>query len=209
MDSSIVLNYFQDLTDHQRNQIEALGALYEDWNRKINVISRKDIETLYERHVLHSLAIAKFIQFHPGASILDVGTGGGFPGIPLAILFPDTQFTLVDSIGKKIKVVTEVANEIGLNNVTAFHERAEKVKGPFDFVITRAVARSRMIWNWSHAQISTKHSHTLANGIIALKGGDLEDELQELGRLYQRISLKNFFKEEFFETKEIVYIPKK
>lgn len=208
MDSDIIFHYFPNLTQRQQQQFLMLGDLYKEWNDKINVISRKDIDTLYERHILHSLAIAKFISLQPNASILDVGTGGGFPGIPLAILFPEVDFTLVDSIGKKIKVVQEVANAIQLKNVSAYHERAEKIKGTFDFVVTRAVARSRMIWVWSHQKLKSKSIHNIDNGIIALKGGNLEDEMKELNRPFQEIKIMDFFSEEFFETKSVIYIPK-
>lgn len=208
MDSDIIFHYFPNLTQRQQQQFQMLGDLYKEWNDKINVISRKDIDTLYERHILHSLAIAKFISLQPNASILDVGTGGGFPGIPLAILFPEVDFTLVDSIGKKIKVVQEVADAIQLKNVSAYHERAEKIKGTFDFVVTRAVARSRMIWVWSHQKLKSKSIHNIDNGIIALKGGNLEDEMKELNRPFQEIKIMDFFSEEFFETKSVIYIPK-
>ena len=208
MDSDIIFHYFPNLTQRQQQQFQMLGDLYKEWNDKINVISRKDIDTLYERHILHSLAIAKFISLQPNASILDVGTGGGFPGIPLAILFPEVDFTLVDSIGKKIKVVQEVADAIQLKNVSAYHERAEKIKGTFDFVVTRAVARSRMIWVWSHQKLKSKSMHNIDNGIIALKGGNLEDEMKELNRPFQEIKIMDFFSEEFFETKSVIYIPK-
>ena len=208
MDTSIVTNYFPNLSYSQLQQIEALGALYDEWNQKINVISRKDIETLYERHVLHSLSIARFTKFNDGADILDIGTGGGFPGIPLAILFPNVNFTLVDSIGKKIKVVETVAHSCELENVTAIHQRAEKIKGKFDFIVTRAVARSKMIWSWSHDKFKNTSSHNLENGIIALKGGDLNEEMEELKRPYQQTLLSTYFSEGFFETKSIIYIPR-
>ncbi|MFZ9044927.1 MAG: 16S rRNA (guanine(527)-N(7))-methyltransferase RsmG [Cyclobacteriaceae bacterium] len=208
MDASIITNYFPKLSDTQRQQFESLGALYDEWNQKINVISRKDIETLYERHVLHSLSIARFIKFNDGADMLDIGTGGGFPGIPLAILYPKVNFTLVDSIGKKIKVVEAVAHSCGLDNVTAIHQRAEKIKGKFDFIVTRAVARSKMIWSWSHDKFKTTSSHNIENGIIALKGGDLSEEMEELKRPYQQTLLSTYFSEDFFDTKSIIYIPR-
>lgn len=208
MDASTIFKYFTDLSDLQKKQFEALGELYIDWNQKINVISRKDIDTLYERHILHSLSIARFIQFLPKSNILDIGTGGGFPGIPLAILFPDAHFTLVDSIGKKIKVVEAVAAESGLSNLSTHHQRAEKIKGTFDFIVTRAVARSKVIWNWTQNKVKSSAIHSIDNGIIALKGGDLTEEMKELNRPYQQVPLKDYFEESFFETKSIIYIPK-
>ena len=176
----LVRKYFPELTTLQIDQLGELASMYQYWNERINVISRKDIDQLYVRHVLHSLAIARFIAFLPDARILDIGTGGGFPGIPLAILFPETSFLLVDSIGKKIKVVNEVAAALKLDNVRGAHQRAEKSQGPFDFAVTRAVARAAKIYHWSHQKISTKHLHAIGNGLICLKGGDLEDELKEL-----------------------------
>ncbi|MFT4736838.1 MAG: 16S rRNA (guanine527-N7)-methyltransferase [Paraglaciecola sp.] len=208
MSADLIFEHFPELTPYQQQQFAQLGDLYNEWNEKINVISRKDIETLYERHVLHSMAIAKYIQFLPGSKVLDIGTGGGFPGIPLAILFPDTSFTLVDSIGKKIKVVEEISNDLSLKNIVAVHERAEKITGTFDFVLTRAVARSKNIWNWCHDKIAPISNHRRTNGIIALKGGDLKDELAELGRKHQRVKISSYFPQPFFETKEIIYIPR-
>ncbi|MFY0685537.1 MAG: 16S rRNA (guanine(527)-N(7))-methyltransferase RsmG [Cyclobacteriaceae bacterium] len=204
----VINQYFPDLSAKQKEQFTLLGQLYLEWNEKINVISRKDINELYVRHVLHSLSICKIVQFVDGASILDVGTGGGFPGIPLAIMFPQAQFHLVDSIGKKIKVVNEVANALKLENVKGEHARAEKVKDQFDFVLTRAVARARVIWNWSQQKVSNNQQHDIDNGIIALKGGDMSEELKELKRPYQLTPISRFFAEPFFETKQIVYIPK-
>ncbi len=207
MDASIVHSYFPDLTDVQKGQIDQLYPLYLEWNAKINVVSRKDIDQLYERHVLHSLAIAKFIQFLPGSHILDLGTGGGFPGVPLAILFPEAQFHLVDSINKKISVVNAVAEALQLKNLTAAHQRAEKVKGQFDFIVSRAVAKTKQLSMWSNQKIKTESLHSIGNGLLLLKGGDLAEELKEYGRPYAETSLKEFFEEEFFETKKIVYVP--
>ena len=207
MDASIVHSYFPDLTDVQKGQIDQLYPLYLEWNAKINVVSRKDIDQLYERHVLHSLAIAKFIQFLPGSHILDLGTGGGFPGVPLAILFPEAQFHLVDSINKKISVVNAVADALQLKNLTAAHQRAEKVKGQFDFIVSRAVAKTKQLSMWSNQKIKTESLHSIGNGLLLLKGGDLAEELKEYGRPYAETSLKEFFEEEFFETKKIVYVP--
>ncbi|MEQ8904811.1 16S rRNA (guanine(527)-N(7))-methyltransferase RsmG [Ekhidna sp.] len=203
----IILKYFPDLTEKQQDQIAQLQSLYEEWNAKINVVSRKDIEQLYERHVLHSLAIAQFTQFVPGSKILDVGTGGGFPGIPLAILYPDAHFHLVDSIGKKITVVQEVANAIGLENLTAEHQRMEKVKGKYDFVVSRAVAQTKQLFIWAHQKVSKEQRNDLDNGMILLKGGDLTQEMKEFGRRYIEKDLSDYYSEEFFETKKIIYAP--
>ena len=202
----LILKYFPDLTDHQKQQFSQLESLYAEWNEQINVISRKDIDQLYERHVLHSLGIAKIIQFTNGTSLLDVGTGGGFPGIPLAILFPKCQFHCVDSIGKKIKVVNEVAEAIGLINLTAEHERAEKIKGKYDFIISRAVTRMKPFINWVHGKTLKKNSNKLLNGILYLKGGDISDELAEVKRDYNVFNLSDHFTEEFFETKKVVWV---
>ncbi|MEQ9465853.1 MAG: 16S rRNA (guanine(527)-N(7))-methyltransferase RsmG [Ekhidna sp.] len=207
MTSQIIKNYFPDLTDKQKGQMEQLLPLYKEWNAKINVVSRKDIDQLYERHVLHSLAIAKFISFTNDSSILDVGTGGGFPGIPLAILFPDCYFHLVDSIGKKITVVSEVASSIGLNNLTAEHQRMEKVKGSFDFIVSRAVAQTKQLFIWAHQKVSKDQRNNLDNGMILLKGGDLTLEMKEFGRRYIEKDLTEYFEEEFFKTKKIIYVP--
>jgi 16S rRNA (guanine527-N7)-methyltransferase len=205
--SEIIINHFPDLSDTQKDQFEKLSPLYQEWNEKINVISRKDIDQLYERHVLHSMAIAKFIQFKAGSKILDLGTGGGFPGIPLAILFPECQFHLVDSIGKKIQVVLEVAKGIGLENLTAEHQRAEKVKGEFDFVLSRAVAKTKQLYIWTHQKVSKVHKNEMDNGLILLKGGDLKAEMKEFRRPYKQVNLRKYFREEFFETKKIIYVP--
>lgn len=205
--SSIITQYFPDLTETQKNQFEKLFPLYAEWNEKINVISRKDIENLYINHVLHSLGIAKVQQFKPGSSVLDVGTGGGFPGIPLAILFPETQFHLVDSIGKKITVVNAVADGLGLKNVKGEQIRAEQIKGKYDFVVSRAVTRIKEFYGWVRNKTKDKSIHELDNGILYLKGGDLEEELNELKKPYSLYNLSDYFKEEFFETKKVVYVP--
>jgi len=183
-----------------------LGALYQEWNAKINVISRKDIGELYIRHVLHSLGIAKMLQFLPGADVLDVGTGGGFPGIPLAILFPETNFVLVDSIGKKIKVVNEISKSLGLMNVVAVHDRAEKIAGNFDFVLSRAVTRIKPFYGWVKDKFKKQSIHTLKNGVLYLKGGDLKDELTESKLRYKIFELADCFAEAFFEAKKVVYV---
>ena len=205
--AEIIFSYFPDLTPLQREQFSKLFSLYSQWNDKINVISRKDIENLYVNHVLHSLGIAKVISFNPGSDILDVGTGGGFPGIPLAILFPKTQFHLVDSIGKKITVVKNVAEGIGLRNVRAEQIRGEQVKGQYDFIVSRAVTRLKEFYQWIHQKVKKKSLHPMDNGILYLKGGDLEEELNELKRPYQLIDLSDHFREEFFETKKVVFVP--
>lgn len=204
---SILLTYFPDLTETQKQQFAALQGLYEHWNAQINVISRKDIDLLYERHVLHSLGIAKVMHFKPKTNILDVGCGGGFPGIPLAILFPECTFYLVDSIGKKIKVVNEVATAIGLKNLKAEHKRAEEVNEKFEFVVSRAVAETSSIYRWVQNKISKKQFNDLPNGLLLLKGGDLTEELTEFKKRVVVYDLKDSFKEEFFETKKVVYLP--
>ena len=203
-----LLNHFSDLSETQKNQFSKLEELYKFWNAQINVISRKDIDELYIKHVLHSLGIAKVQPFKPGSKVLDVGTGGGFPGIPLAILFPETNFYLVDSIGKKIKVVKEVAEALGLKNVKAEQIRAENVKGEFDFIVSRAVTKMDDFVAWTRKKIAKKQRHEIKNGILYLKGGDLTDELASFPKatLYD---LTDFFKEEFFETKKVVHIPLK
>jgi len=198
--------YFPDLSEAQREQLQALEGLYTDWNARINVISRKDMDSFYLHHVLHSMAIAKVQAFVPGSRILDVGTGGGFPGIPLAILFPETQFLLVDSIGKKIKVVQEVSQAIGLKNLEARHQRAEEVKGKFDFVVSRAVTRMAPFYGWVKGKFETRQQHELANGILYLKGGDLMEELDECGQPYTLYPISRYFKEDFFETKMVVHL---
>lgn len=203
----ILTKYFPKLTVQQREQFEQLQELYSFWNNQINVISRQDIENLYEKHVLHSLGIAKVLNFKHGTEILDVGTGGGFPGIPLAILFPECHFHLVDSIGKKIKVVTEVAQAVGLKNLTAQHERAENVASDFDFIVSRAVTRLKPFYGWVQNKVTRNQFNELKNGILYLKGGDLEEELQEFGKKYKLYNLSDYFTEEFFETKKVVYVP--
>jgi 16S rRNA (guanine527-N7)-methyltransferase len=203
-----IKHYFPELSDFQIQQFEKLEALYKEWNTKINVISRKDIDELYLRHVLHSLAIAKIIQFKPKSRILDVGTGGGFPGIPLAILFPEVQFILVDSIAKKIKVVQEVSDALGLKNVKSQHIRAEKVHGEFDFVVSRAVTKMDDFMKWVRKKIAVKHKHIIKNGVLYLKGGDLTEELVNFPKAVLN-DIPDFFSESFFETKKVVYIPVK
>lgn len=205
--AEIIFRYFPELSIAQKKQFAALGELYAEWNGKINVISRKDIEQLYTRHVLHSLGIARVQPFLPGSKVLDVGTGGGFPGIPLAILFPKTQFTLVDSIGKKITVVKNIAEALGLDNVEAYHMRAEEVKGRFDFVVSRAVTRMASFHDWVSNKISGESKHPLYNGILYLKGGDLKEEMEEAGLNYAIYELSNYFDDPFFETKKVVYVP--
>ena len=201
----IILKYFPAILEKQIKQFSQLQELYNEWNSQINVISRKDMENLYLNHVLHSLASAKVISFTDGTKVLDVGTGGGFPGIPLAILFPNVDFLLVDSIGKKIKVVNEIANSIGLENLRAEHKRVEQVSGQFDFVVSRAVNRMKVFQQWVRKRISTKQKNTLFNGILYLKGGDLKEELQGIKNI-DLYSISKFFEEEFFETKKVVYI---
>ena len=203
----LILKYFPHLTDNQKAQFEALYALYIDWNEKINVISRKDIENLYEHHVLHSLAIAEIIQFKPGTTVLDVGTGGGFPGIPLAILFPETNFVLIDSIGKKIKVGTEVATAIGLKNIVLKHLRVQEEKEKFDFVVSRAVMPLSDLVLLTKKNISKKQQNALPNGIICLKGGELQQEILPYKKFAELFEISDFFKEEFFKTKKAVYVP--
>ena len=204
----IIDKYFSDLSDVQRGQFAKLQELYQDWNLKINVVSRKDIDELYLRHVLHSLGIAKVMKFEAGAKVMDVGTGGGFPGIPLAILFPETDFHLVDSIGKKIKVVNEVAEGLGLTNVRTTHGRVEEVKEQYDFIVSRAVAQMETFVRWTKGKIAKKQNHPLKNGILYLKGGDLSEELQKYtsATIYE---LPTYFEEDFFETKKVVHLPLK
>ena len=201
----IIKKYFDDLSEEQERQFAALGALYEDWNAKINVISRKDIANLYEHHVLHSLGIAKVINFKPGTTVMDLGTGGGFPGIPLAIYFPEVQFHLIDSIGKKVRVATEVAQSIGLKNVTFAHERAEEEKGKFDYVVSRAVMPLEDLVRLVRKNISSKQQNALPNGLICLKGGELAREAARLKNRSLFWHLSDYFEEEYFQTKQVVF----
>jgi 16S rRNA (guanine527-N7)-methyltransferase len=203
-----ILKYFPDLTEQQISQFQQLEVLYQDWNAKINVISRKDIDELYTKHVLHSLAIAKIQKFEPGTYVLDVGTGGGFPGIPLAILFPETRFYLIDVILKKINVVKAVADAIGLKNVKAEQLRAENVKGDFDFIVSRAVTNMPDFYMWVKDKIKKQNKHELKNGILYLKGGDLTEELMDFPKAKQ-YNIAEFFDNEFFETKKVVHLPLK
>ena len=204
----LLLKYFPNLTQLQISQFSQLQELYKDWNLKINVVSRKDIDELYLRHVLHSLGIAKVVQFKPNTKVLDVGTGGGFPGIPLAILFPETQFHLVDSIGKKIKVVNDVSEGLGLQNIKTTQGRVEEIKGTYDFIVSRAVAQMETFVGWTKGRINKKQQHPIKNGILYLKGGDLSDELKKYtsATIY---NLPDYFAEDFFETKKVVHLPMK
>ncbi len=204
----LIRKYFPQLTADQISKFEKLEELYKDWNLKINVVSRKDIDELYLRHVLHSLGIAKVQGFKPGSRILDVGTGGGFPGIPLAILFPESTFHLVDSIGKKIKVVDEVSEGLGLTNVTSFNQRVEELSGNYDFIVSRAVAVMPTFVRWVKGKIAKESQHERRNGILYLKGGDLSEELKDY-RTAEIFELTDFFEEDFFETKKVVYLPMK
>lgn len=201
-----ILNYFPELTPNQIDQFTKLNDLYTDWNEKINVISRKDIDELYVKHVLHSLAIAKVMKFEKGSEVLDVGTGGGFPGIPLAILFPEVEFHLVDSIQKKILVVNEVAEALELKNVKAEATRAENLKTNYDFIVSRAVTQMPKFVEWVKPKIKKKHINSMPNGILYLKGGDLTEELKDFPKSIE-YELNEFFSEEFFETKKVVYLP--
>ena len=202
----LIIKYFPELTPDQLEKFRHLYAIYLDWNSKINVISRKDMDHFYEHHVLHSLGIAKVQHFLPGAQVMDVGTGGGFPGIPLAIMFPQTEFLLVDSIGKKIKVVQEVALAAGIRNVKAIQARAEDVKPKFDFVVSRAVTVLPDFIKWIDKNIKKESRHTLRNGILYLKGGDLDAELTPVRKPYDIYNLSNYFDEAFFETKKVVHV---
>ena len=201
------MTYFPVLTEQQKRQFEALSDLYADWNAKINVISRKDIQNLYPHHVLHSLAIARYIHFTPGSSILDVGTGGGFPGIPLAIFFPDVQFVLLDSIGKKVRVAKEISEAIGLKNVETVHARMEDEKRQFQFVVSRAVMPLPELVKNTRKNISGIQMNALPNGILCLKGGDLSSELHPFRKVAEQVFLSEYFSEPFFETKKLIYLP--
>ena len=203
----VVFDYFPELTEKQKNQFLQLQDLYSYWNERINVVSRKDIDQLAIRHVLHSLAIAKVISFRPKTKILDIGTGGGFPGIPLAVLFPESKFNLVDSIAKKISVVNEVAKGIGLDNCKAEQMRAEKVDGNFDFIVSRAVAPVSKLFMWTSKKFHIKNNNQLTNGYLFLKGGDLQEELSEIKKQPEIFNISSFFNDEFFETKKIIYYP--
>ena len=206
MSVSLILKYFPEITDEQKQQFEKLEQLYTEWNEKINVISRKDMDGLYEKHILHSLGIAKVMPFADGTKVLDVGTGGGFPGIPLAILFPEVSFTLIDSIGKKIKVVEAVSEGLGLKNVTTVHGRAEKLKEKFHFVMSRAVTQMPEFLRWLKGKFEKEQFNGKHNGVLYLKGGDLAEELA--GLRCEIFQLKNYFEEEFFDTKKVVYLSK-
>lgn len=206
MSLELILKYFPEITTAQKNQFAELEALYKDWNEKINVISRKDTDSLYEKHILHSLGIAKVMQFADGTKVLDIGTGGGFPGIPLAILFPNVQFTLVDSIGKKINVVKGVAESLGLKNVTAHHMRAEQLKEKFHFVVSRAVTQMPVFLTWLRGKFEKEQFNPKHNGVLYLKGGELAEELA--GLKCEIFSLKNYFDGDFFDTKKVVYLSK-
>ncbi|OIQ35886.1 MAG: 16S rRNA (guanine(527)-N(7))-methyltransferase RsmG [Crocinitomix sp. MedPE-SWsnd] len=202
----IIFKYFPNLTEDQKQKFTALYDVYKEWNDQINVVSRKDFDSFYEKHVLHSLGIAEVIQFQAGTDVLDVGTGGGFPGIPLAIMYPETDFYLVDSIGKKIKVVNGVKESLGLENVFAGQKRAEELKQKFDFVVSRAVTQMPKFIPWVQDKFKKKGQNGYPNGILYLKGGDLKDELKSVTRYKEIIELSDFFKEEFFETKKVVYV---
>ncbi len=202
-----VFEYFPELTQTQREQINMLDALYREWNGKINVISRKDIDMLYTHHVLHSLAIAKVLQFAKDTQVVDIGTGGGFPGIPLAILFPKCHFTLIDSIGKKVMVAQEVINALGLTNAVAIKARAEELKGKFDFVVTRAVAPLPTLHGWVKNLVKPGGVNFLPNGIIALKGGNLKEEIAPFGKKVEKWKISNMYENEFFEEKYVIFIP--
>jgi len=205
--TQLILSYFPDLTEKQIEQLDRLQDLYTEWNSKINVISRKDMDQFYIRHVLHSLGIAKVMAFQPGTKVLDIGTGGGFPGIPLAILFPDTHFHLVDSIGKKISVVKDVAKQLKLSNVEAQQARAETLVRKYDFVVSRAVTRMANFYPWVKGKIKREDFNEFPNGILYLKGGDVDEEMEETGKSYVTYHLSDYFKEDFFETKKVVYMP--
>ena len=206
MESEILLKYFPNLNDDQLAKFEKFGELFREWNEKINMVSRKDIEFLFEKHILHSLGIAKVIRFSEGTAILDVGTGGGFPGIPLAIYFPEVNFTLVDSIGKKIMVVREITKALGLKNVKSYHSRAEDIQGSFDFITGRAVTEMNAFYGWVRKKIKAKDQNGLPNGVLYLKGGEMTEELAAFGTRAQVFPLSQYFEEPFFETKAVVYL---
>ena len=207
MNAEIIYRYFPNLNDVQLQQFAALGELYRDWNTKINVISRKDIDQLYEHHVLHSLAIAKMINFRPGTSILDFGTGGGFPGVPLSILFPECQFKLIDGTGKKIRVAQEVCDAIGLKNCAPTHLRGEDEKDKYDFIVSRAVMPLPDLVKLMRKNISKTSSNALPNGVLCLKGGNLQAELQPYHKIVETTEISQFFKEEWFKEKYVIYLP--
>ena len=207
MDLSILNKYFPELSSLQLSQFMSFATLFEEWNEKVNLVSRKDMEHLFERHIVHSLAIAKVMPFSDGSKVLDIGTGGGFPGIPLAILFPNVEFTLVDSIGKKIKVVNDIAHQLDLKNVRGINDRAENIKGSFDFIISRAVSRLVNFLPWTKGKISPIQKNKLKNGILYLKGGDLKEEIKEIKMKTKVFDISAIYEEEFFETKKVVYIP--
>ena len=204
---SVITKYFKNLDDLQLQRFTQLGALYATWNERVNLVSRKDIEHLYERHILHSLSIARFIKFKQDVKVMDLGTGGGFPGIPLAICFPEVQFTLIDSIAKKMRVVEDLVQVLDLKNVSTIVGRAENIKGSFDYVVSRAVAPLSEIYAWTGKSIAKKQQHAMPNGIICLKGGDLRDELMPFKNRVEVHEIHDWFDEEFFETKKLVYLP--
>jgi 16S rRNA (guanine527-N7)-methyltransferase len=207
MSPEILYTHFPDLTDRQKSQFAAIGPLYAEWNDKINVISRKDIENFYTHHVLHSAGIAKVAQFVPGTRVLDIGTGGGFPGLPLAILFPEASFVLVDSVGKKLKVIDDIASQIGLNNIKTMHDRAENIQGPFDFVTSRAVTKLDVAWGWVAGKISGEQKNSLQNGMLYLKGGDIDEESPS-GVEVRRFELNQYFEQPYFAEKSLIHIYK-
>lgn len=202
-----ILHYFPELTENQLRQLSQLDALYRDWNSKINVISRKDIDNLYQHHVLHSLAIARFIKFKPGTRVLDLGTGGGFPGIPLAIMFPDVKFRLIDGTGKKVRVAKEVADAVGLKNVECVHERGEDEHDNFDFVVSRAVMPLPDLVKLVRKNVSPKDSNAVENGLIVLKGGDIKDEIKPFGKVVEVDDISQWFQDDWFAEKYVIYLP--